>query len=134
MLTKCFWFVFFQAEDGIRDYKVTGVQTCALPICNEIRGESHGLEFSGRDLPDHLAVLIVLNHLVRVPGGHQSVSVAQAQRLEVAVWISMQLLARGIDFYGIAVVLLAVKIVSAGQFAGLTKLAVHGLCRREWNL
>src|SRR5256885_7190476 len=22
---------FFQAEDGIRDYKVTGVQTCALP-------------------------------------------------------------------------------------------------------
>src|SRR5256885_7162259 len=26
-------FFFFQAEDGIRDYKVTGVQTCALPIC-----------------------------------------------------------------------------------------------------
>ena len=29
------WYVFyffFQAEDGIRDYKVTGVQTCALPI------------------------------------------------------------------------------------------------------
>ena len=27
-----FCFFFFQAEDGIRDYKVTGVQTCALPI------------------------------------------------------------------------------------------------------
>src|SRR5256885_5347690 len=27
-------FFFFQAEDGIRDYKVTGVQTCALPISN----------------------------------------------------------------------------------------------------
>src|SRR5215467_2922881 len=26
------YFFFFQAEDGIRDYKVTGVQTCALPI------------------------------------------------------------------------------------------------------
>src|SRR5256885_7725898 len=25
-------FFFFQAEDGIRDYKVTGDQTCALPI------------------------------------------------------------------------------------------------------
>src|SRR5687768_270364 len=25
--------VFFQAEDGIRDVAVTGVQTCALPIC-----------------------------------------------------------------------------------------------------
>src|SRR5256885_5549342 len=30
-LTQYFFF-FFQAEDGIRDYKVTGVQTCALPI------------------------------------------------------------------------------------------------------
>src|SRR5256885_6260835 len=28
-------FFFFQAEDGIRDYKVTGVQTCALPIYAE---------------------------------------------------------------------------------------------------
>src|SRR5256885_3717286 len=28
-------FFFFQAEDGIRDYKVTGVQTCALPIWAE---------------------------------------------------------------------------------------------------
>src|SRR5207237_1612194 len=27
----CFFF-FFQAEDGIRDSSVTGVQTCALPI------------------------------------------------------------------------------------------------------
>src|SRR5207247_6499538 len=26
-------FFFFQAEDGIRDPLVTGVQTCALPIC-----------------------------------------------------------------------------------------------------
>src|SRR5699024_4158121 len=26
------WFFFFQAEDGIRDRNVTGVQTCALPI------------------------------------------------------------------------------------------------------
>src|SRR2546430_13494636 len=29
---------FFQAEDGIRDLTVTGVQTCALPICNEAHG------------------------------------------------------------------------------------------------
>src|SRR5690606_41192611 len=27
-----FYFFFFQAEDGIRDFHVTGVQTCALPI------------------------------------------------------------------------------------------------------
>src|SRR5258708_6908408 len=29
---SCFFFFFFQAEDGIRDDLVTGVQTCALPI------------------------------------------------------------------------------------------------------
>src|SRR6266853_4115317 len=33
-----FFFFFFQAEDGIRDLTVTGVQTCALPIWVE-----HGL-------------------------------------------------------------------------------------------
>src|SRR2546422_5128019 len=31
--TLCSVFFFFQAEDGIRDVAVTGVQTCALPIC-----------------------------------------------------------------------------------------------------
>src|SRR5207247_2993302 len=31
LIVLCFFF--FQAEDGIRDPLVTGVQTCALPIC-----------------------------------------------------------------------------------------------------
>src|SRR5262249_59113626 len=31
------FFFFFQAEDGIRDWSVTGVQTCALPICAGVR-------------------------------------------------------------------------------------------------
>src|SRR5688572_32357530 len=31
-LSFYFFFFFFQAEDGIRDLTVTGVQTCALPI------------------------------------------------------------------------------------------------------
>src|SRR5258708_24716946 len=34
-------FFFFQAEDGIRDDLVTGVQTCALPICTEHRSPIH---------------------------------------------------------------------------------------------
>src|SRR5256885_3708677 len=33
---KILFFFFFQAEDGIRDYKVTGVQTCALPILVDV--------------------------------------------------------------------------------------------------
>src|SRR2546422_4600906 len=32
-------FFFFQAEDGIRDVAVTGVQTCALPICRVLAEE-----------------------------------------------------------------------------------------------
>src|SRR5690606_40338154 len=31
-LVTCLYTFFFQAEDGIRDFHVTGVQTCALPI------------------------------------------------------------------------------------------------------
>src|SRR5207253_8179498 len=34
------FFFFFQAEDGIRDGHVTGVQTCALPISPEYHGDS----------------------------------------------------------------------------------------------
>src|SRR5256712_2721076 len=34
-------FFFFQAEDGIRDLIVTGVQTCALPICFGVRPSVH---------------------------------------------------------------------------------------------
>src|SRR5690606_40419399 len=34
----CWQFFFFQAEDGIRDFHVTGVQTCALPISLVLAG------------------------------------------------------------------------------------------------
>src|SRR5256886_4789477 len=39
-VSRCLWlvFFFFQAEDGIRDLTVTGVQTCALPILGVARG------------------------------------------------------------------------------------------------
>src|SRR2546430_16688637 len=46
-----FFFFFFQAEDGIRDLTVTGVQTCALPISAGLHGRAarlHGLESVGR--------------------------------------------------------------------------------------
>src|SRR5690606_40560437 len=42
-------FFFFQAEDGIRDFHVTGVQTCALPIYAPARVD---LERSGRHVLD----------------------------------------------------------------------------------
>src|SRR5438132_7299352 len=53
----CFFF-FFQAEDGIRDHCVTGVQTCALPILNarsdprlpEYFGKNKGGGYGGQDM------------------------------------------------------------------------------------
>src|SRR5690606_40651870 len=41
---------FFQAEDGIRDFHVTGVQTCALPISDRglRRGAADGLRRNRR--------------------------------------------------------------------------------------
>src|SRR5690606_41068006 len=39
------FFFFFQAEDGIRDFHVTGVQTCALPISfGHVACSGEGLE------------------------------------------------------------------------------------------
>src|SRR5256885_7267322 len=43
---------FFQAEDGIRDYKVTGVQTCALPI---YQVDVDGRKITFLDTPGHEA-------------------------------------------------------------------------------
>src|SRR5207245_3982372 len=52
-----FFFFFFQAEDGIRDATVTGVQTCALPICPRVffkpppgatLGDDTDLQFDGQ--------------------------------------------------------------------------------------
>src|SRR5207249_11430153 len=37
------FFFFFQAEDGIRDRNVTGVQTCALPISGALDGPAFAL-------------------------------------------------------------------------------------------
>src|SRR2546427_2928285 len=41
-LTRSFFF-FFQAEDGIRDLTVTGVQTCALPILARLVGNGQAV-------------------------------------------------------------------------------------------
>src|SRR5947209_11306267 len=42
-------FVFFQAEDGIRGIGVTGVQTCALPICLTDVSTDWSVPFSSRE-------------------------------------------------------------------------------------
>src|SRR5438270_7236576 len=63
-------FFFFQAEDGIRDLTVTGVQTCALPI------------YHGADLGLHRAVdlmhLVVANQIPDGRGRHHDLERADA--------------------------------------------------------
>src|SRR2546426_6586551 len=77
MQSRLFFF-FFQAEDGIRDYKVTGVQTCALPIFGAAgstgRGESNikvcggflTVEFMRRGLKPTDACLETLKRVVQL--------------------------------------------------------------------
>src|SRR5207248_4977761 len=67
---------FFQAEDGIRDRTVTGVQTCALPICgrrNErlLRWPLHGAAAGGGGAHaggDHCPAVVVSGRGERVAG------------------------------------------------------------------
>src|SRR5256886_8511980 len=54
MRHKCFLVFFFQAEDGIRDLTVTGVQTCDLPICDGARQEAlEGQQHVERQLDEY---------------------------------------------------------------------------------
>src|SRR5262245_65293463 len=53
-----FFFFFFQAEDGIRDAEVTGVQTCALPILRRVFFGRHDRQAADVSTPkpiSHLA-------------------------------------------------------------------------------
>src|SRR5437763_7039293 len=60
-----FFFFFFQAEDGIRDTSMTGVQTCALPISAATLGE-----VLARDARQ-VTALAMLRRLCRAAGDYE---------------------------------------------------------------
>src|SRR5438445_1711692 len=68
LVVRLFFFFFFQAEDGIRDIGVTGVQTCALPICTsyEVPADMPGgtIEVDGRDSEGTTQPVVVTESLV----------------------------------------------------------------------
>src|SRR6266446_8857904 len=68
MLQRCLFvfFFFFQAEDGIRDYKVTGVQTCALPIFYDEVPGNVGLDFHYGDSDQVAAAFAAAAHVTRL--------------------------------------------------------------------
>src|SRR5690348_17373158 len=55
-----FFFFFFQAEDGIRDGRVTGVQTCALPIYlkNRLEADRRCFAFFHPRMPDEPLIFV----------------------------------------------------------------------------
>src|SRR5256885_5345138 len=74
------WFFFFQAEDGIRDYKVTGVQTCALPISSTAAppGNSRSLFTANSTFP------LGKTHPSRVPFGFLHVTFPSSSTMYVS--------------------------------------------------
>src|SRR2546430_7619254 len=67
------FFFFFQAEDGIRDLTVTGVQTCALPI--------YGGDLLGRISDHHLSEvdrLVVIDRVLNL--GEAGLAALAAER------------------------------------------------------
>src|SRR5438445_9778278 len=75
-----YFFFFFQAEDGIRDIGVTGVQTCALPI---FRLVSMILCQSSSEWPQTGCSAVVPAALTRMPAGPHTAS-AVAMNLAIA--------------------------------------------------
>src|SRR5439155_7714329 len=71
-------FFFFQAEDGIRDGHVTGVQTCALPISMQGSGANASLQ-QNRTVAYTLDNILTVRH-----------SLGSAQRVEATLLYSIQ--------------------------------------------
>src|SRR2546430_12886053 len=80
-------FFFFQAEDGIRDLTVTGVQTCALPICTAT--DRSGVAASRMKIP----ILYNVRSMLQRP--YSTALTALGIALVVAVFIGMLALANG---------------------------------------
>src|SRR2546429_1208845 len=82
----CLFFFFFQAEDGIRDVAVTGVQTCALPICQRELAVRSALGANrtrlGRLLLSELSLLALLGGVVAITASFSSVRVLRNSRSE----------------------------------------------------
>src|SRR3989475_964446 len=64
---RCGMFFFFQAEDGIRDLTVTGVQTCALPISYDKANRSSGKSYGGLGMDKGLEILAEVKKRIGVP-------------------------------------------------------------------
>src|SRR5256884_7303901 len=74
---------FFQAEDGIRDVAVTGVQTCALPIC-QLFDLAHGLSATLRH--GHVRPVTPPGHSAFLSGTHDSMALFMSNDTKRSSW------------------------------------------------
>src|SRR2546426_8619382 len=77
-----FFFFFFQAEDGIRDYKVTGVQTCALPISPDTAADNLTVGSLCRPLTFRVKTAVYSRHEGRPAGGGSKAEPERAARVD----------------------------------------------------
>src|SRR5690606_40005155 len=66
---------FFQAEDGIRDFHVTGVQTCALPIFDEVDAVYDALKASS-----NVASITMMSHFANAEKASHPLNLVQHER------------------------------------------------------
>ena len=76
IILNLFFIFFFQAEDGIRDYDVTGVQTCALPILQnpvqcQIEPASRWSTRTGLEIIDSGKAVLLHQAVLVIPESHQ---------------------------------------------------------------
>src|SRR2546422_11629044 len=117
-----FFFFFFQAEDGIRDVAVTGVQTCALPIFLFAVAVGWSLAPVG-DLPRELLLFAALAIIPQI-GGHTLYN--WALRWVTAPVVSLSLVGEPVGSSLLAWVLLSqVPTVGVGIGAGLALVGIY---------
>src|SRR5258706_6638121 len=83
------FFFFFQAEDGIRDWSVTGVQTCALPITDQSQAEDGIRDWSVTGVQtSELQSLtnLVCRLLLEIGNAQVSTQVTNQSRMPASAW------------------------------------------------
>src|SRR3712207_7196945 len=80
-------FMFFQAEDGIRDIGVTGVQTCALPISAEEEAPEYIAEHVSKPVVAYIAGFTAppgktMGRAGAIVSGSKGTAAAKAEALE----------------------------------------------------
>src|SRR2546427_3182626 len=136
------WFFFFQAEDGIRDLTVTGVQTCALPISAVVVALPIGI-LCHRVPRLRAGVLGTLNVIQTIPSiALFGILMAPLGALAGAVPLAAALGIRGIGAAPAAVALFLYSLlpIAANTVAGLKRVpraaveAARGMGMTNWQV